>query len=124
MTDEQLAAAAQKGFDDYWTEDCAGSDAEAWAASAKAVLAIATPKDKPVAWIQHFANGPDTLRWSKPDCPGTPLYNAPCQARLEALACKYAACDEYGQVIFPGQNWERFMAEAAAPQLADDQTHE
>ena len=30
---------AYKGFDDYWTEDCRGLDAEAWEASAQAVRA-------------------------------------------------------------------------------------
>lgn len=40
-TDEMLGAIAYKGFDDYWTEHCAGRDSEAWAASAKAVLAFA-----------------------------------------------------------------------------------
>lgn len=39
-TDEELAAAAYKGFDDYWTEDCAVKESEAWLASAKAVLAL------------------------------------------------------------------------------------
>jgi len=40
LTDEQLAATAYKGYDDYWTEDSAGKESEAWAASAKAVLAL------------------------------------------------------------------------------------
>lgn len=44
LSDEQLAAIAYKGFDDYWTEDCAGKESEAWAASAKAVIAAAAPQ--------------------------------------------------------------------------------
>jgi len=39
LSDEQLAAIAYKGYDDYWTEDCAGK--ESWAACAKAVIAAA-----------------------------------------------------------------------------------
>jgi hypothetical protein len=39
-TDEQLSKAAYKGYDDYWTENCAGEEDEAWLASAKAVLAL------------------------------------------------------------------------------------
>ena len=41
LTDEQLATIAYKGYDDYWTEDCAGEESEAWAACAKAVIAAA-----------------------------------------------------------------------------------
>lgn len=44
LTDEELARIAYKGFDDYWTEDSAGKEGEAWAASAKAVLAAASPQ--------------------------------------------------------------------------------
>ncbi|GER16733.1 NADAR family protein [Variovorax boronicumulans] len=43
VTDEQLAKAAYKGYDDYWTEDSKGIQSEAWAASAKAVLILAQP---------------------------------------------------------------------------------
>ena len=53
LTDEELARIAYKGFDDYWTEDCRGDEAEAWAACAKAVLraALSThpPAVQPVA---------------------------------------------------------------------------
>ena len=38
LTAEQLGAIAYQGFNSYWTEDCAGSDSEAWAESAKAVV--------------------------------------------------------------------------------------
>ena len=38
-TDEALARVAHKGYDDYWAEDSPGRETEAWAASAKAVLA-------------------------------------------------------------------------------------
>lgn len=43
ISDATLAAAAQKGFDGYWTEDCSGVGLEAWAASAKAVFALNPP---------------------------------------------------------------------------------
>lgn len=43
LTDAELGTAAYKGYDDYWAEDSKGIEAEAWAASAKAVLTLATP---------------------------------------------------------------------------------
>ncbi|SEF31419.1 hypothetical protein ABL840_08960 [Variovorax sp. NFACC27] len=36
-TDAELGAIAYKGFDDYWTENSAGNDDEAWQARARAV---------------------------------------------------------------------------------------
>lgn len=39
VADAELAKIAYDGFDAYWTEDSKGLDAEAWAASARAVLA-------------------------------------------------------------------------------------
>ena len=39
LTDEDAAAIAYKGFDDYWTEDCKGRDVEAWTASGRAIEA-------------------------------------------------------------------------------------
>jgi hypothetical protein len=39
LTDEQLGRIAYEGYDSYWTEDCAGKESDAWAASARAVLA-------------------------------------------------------------------------------------
>ena len=47
MTDAQLANAAYAGYDNYWTEDCKGIDAEAWAASAKAVIALSVAASAP-----------------------------------------------------------------------------
>lgn len=41
LSDAELARIAYAGFDAYWTEDCKGIESEAWAASAKAVLAAA-----------------------------------------------------------------------------------
>lgn len=39
LTDEEAAAIAYKGFDEYWTEDCKGSETEAWAAAGRAIEA-------------------------------------------------------------------------------------
>ena len=39
LTDEEAAATAYKGFDEYWTEDCKGSEIEAWAAAGRAIEA-------------------------------------------------------------------------------------
>ena len=39
LTDEEAAATAYKGFDEYWTEDCKGSETEAWAAAGRAIEA-------------------------------------------------------------------------------------
>jgi hypothetical protein len=43
---DELSKLAFEGFDSYWTEDCAGSDAEAWAASARAVI-----KHRDAQWL-------------------------------------------------------------------------
>lgn len=45
LTDEEAAAAAYKGFDDYWKEDCKGIEAEAWLASARSVIAADRKKN-------------------------------------------------------------------------------
>jgi hypothetical protein len=39
LPDSELAALAYKGYDDYWTENSLGDEQEAWARSAKTVLA-------------------------------------------------------------------------------------
>lgn len=46
LTNEQLAKIAYDGFDNYWTEDCKGLDREAWAASARAVIAALRPTEQ------------------------------------------------------------------------------
>jgi hypothetical protein len=46
LTDAELARIAYKGYDDYWTDDSKGIESEAWAASARAVLA-AQQEQKP-----------------------------------------------------------------------------
>jgi hypothetical protein len=48
-SDEELGRIAYKGYDDYWTEDCKGRDLEAWAASAKAVIAALAPQSPGVS---------------------------------------------------------------------------
>jgi hypothetical protein len=71
MSDDELARIAHKGFDDYWTEDCAGSETEAWAASAKAVLASAAQTSpEPVATVMRggtavFGRATVLVRWEK-----------------------------------------------------------
>lgn len=46
LTDAELGKIAYDGFDNYWTEDCAGNEMEAWAASAHAVLAARVAKEQ------------------------------------------------------------------------------
>lgn len=35
--------------------------------------------------------------------------------RIESIAAKYASRTEFGEVIFPGQNWMMFVADLATP---------
>jgi hypothetical protein len=79
VTDAQLAKAALKGFDDYWTEDSNGVDEEAWLSSAKAVLALSHPA--PVAAPAPASEAEITasqIKQEQPTCTnGTPNTSKP-----------------------------------------------
>lgn len=76
-TDEKLGAIAYKGFNDYWTEHCAGRDSEAWAASAKAVVAAylaisgQKPAEEKVDCSSCKGTGSDGMGSGRTDCLGT-----------------------------------------------------
>jgi len=63
LTDEEAAATAYKGFDEYWTEDCKGSEAEAWAAAGRAIEAKL--KEKNGLHRQHVIDGSPC--WCEPE---------------------------------------------------------
>jgi hypothetical protein len=75
-TDEQLSKAAYKGYDDYWTEDCAGKESEAWLACAKAVLDLFHPTQPNVVprEQEHAAK-----------CPARDGYPCCCSSTSEAM---------------------------------------